>query len=172
MDSVKTDADKIIRKATVKYRLQLKCDDMKKSLFPTVKYRPSDYKYIERNVRGLALLITAEDRKSTENINIDNVRLSMKKSCKNPNEAEDERIKDLEAEDEHSEAENSIEKDSSEEEEIVDVESDQENKAEEEISNSKENNVEEKSKKVESNRTILPPSSTGRVRFLPKKFTS
>ena len=50
-----------------------------------------------------------------------------------------------------------------------DVESDQENKEEEEEI---ENNVKEKSKKVESNRTILPPSSTGRVRFLPKKFTS
>ena len=172
VDSVKTDADKIIRKATIKYRLQLKCDDMKKSLFPTVKYRPSDYKYIERNVRGLALLITAEDRKSTENINIDNVRLSLKKPSKNPNEAEDERIEDVEAEDEHSEAENSKEKDSSEEEEIVDVGSVQENKEEEEISNSKENDVEEKSKKVESNRTSLPPSSTGRLRFLPRKFTS
>ena len=174
VDSVKIDDDKVVRKATIKYRLQKKCDDMKKSLFPTVKYRPGEYKYIERSVRGLALLVTSEDRKKSEEIDIDVLRQTMKKK---------ETVETIE---ENSETEESSNDDSNEVEvnsknDNTDSEVEENNDAE---SNDDENDdsgnkkdVEKKDldekKKTESKeakKKLLPPSSTGRMRFLPRKF--
>ena len=72
VDTVKIDEDNIVRKVTLKYRVPQKC---------TVReYKPTVFKYTERNVRGLALLVTAEERQNSENINLDDIRLSMKKN--------------------------------------------------------------------------------------------
>ena len=174
VDSVKIDDDKVVRKATIKYRLQKKCDDMKKSLFPTVKYRPGEYKYIERSVRGLALLVTSEDRKKSEEIDIDVLRQTMKKK---------ETVETIE---ENSETEESSNDDSnevkvnskndntdSEVEENNDAESnDDENDDSGNKKDDEKKDLHEK-KKTESKevkKKLLPPSSSGRMRFLPRKF--
>ena len=68
-DSVKKGNDNHVRKVTIKYRVPQKC--------PANEYKPSQFRYTERNVRGLALLVAAEDRDKTENINIDDLRLSV-----------------------------------------------------------------------------------------------
>ena len=66
IDSVKTDSDGLIRKATVKYKLPSKGD--------TMELKTQPYKYAERNVRGLALIVTAEERKQSEAIDIDDFK--------------------------------------------------------------------------------------------------
>ena len=53
-------------------------------------YKPSEFRYTERNVRGLALLVAAEDKKDAENINIDDLRLSAHIS--EPSDQEDDPI--------------------------------------------------------------------------------
>ena len=68
--TAKEDTDKYVRKVTLKYRTPQKCD--------AEEYKPTVFKYTERNVRGLALLVTAEERKNSENINLDDIRLSTK----------------------------------------------------------------------------------------------
>ena len=49
--SVKKDDDDVVRKVTVKYKLAQPKDK--------VDYQAKPYKYAERNVRGLALVVTA-----------------------------------------------------------------------------------------------------------------
>ena len=66
IDSVKTDEDNFVRKVTVKYKLPSKGN--------TLDYEPQPFKYAERNVRGLALVVTAEERKQTEAIDIDDFK--------------------------------------------------------------------------------------------------
>ena len=70
VDTAKEDTDKHVRKVTLKYRTPQKC--------AAREYKPTVFKYTERNVRGLALLVTAEERKNSENINLDDIRLSTK----------------------------------------------------------------------------------------------
>ena len=69
VDNAKVDSDKHVRKVTIKYRVPQKCQ--------AIKYKPSVFRYTERNVRGLALLVAAEDKEKTENINVDNLRHSI-----------------------------------------------------------------------------------------------
>ena len=60
-------------KVKVRYKpKQKKDDDVEKNI-------PSATKYTERNVRGLALLIIAEERKETEDLNIDELRFRYQK---------------------------------------------------------------------------------------------
>ena len=69
IDTVKIDSDQVVRKVTVKYKLPQSGDDL--------ELKHLKYKYGERNVRGLALLVTAQERKNIEvngNIDIDQVR--------------------------------------------------------------------------------------------------
>lgn len=66
IDSVKVDTDKIVRKVTVRYKLPQRSSGS--------DYVPTVTKYTERNVRGLALLVTAEERKATESSSFDNTR--------------------------------------------------------------------------------------------------
>ena len=69
IDSVKVDDDGLVRKVTVKYKLSQSGEDLQLKLMK--------YKYAERNVRGLALLLTAAERKDLEkasDVNFDDVR--------------------------------------------------------------------------------------------------
>ena len=66
IDSVKTDSDNAVRKVTVKYKLPQKGD--------TMDLVPMPYKFAERNVRGLALVITAQERAEVERVNLDDLR--------------------------------------------------------------------------------------------------
>ena len=52
--SVQMDEDKVVRKVMVRYKLKNKGDGS--------EYKPSADKFIERNVGGLGILVTAEDR--------------------------------------------------------------------------------------------------------------
>ena len=67
--SVKTDSDGVVRKVTVKYKLNQPKNT-------GVNYSESPYKYAERNVRGLALLITAQEKRETEGVDTDILRTS------------------------------------------------------------------------------------------------
>ena len=118
VDSVKKDSDNYVRKVTIKYRVPQKC--------PAIEYKPSVFRYTERNVRGLALLMAAEDRKNAENINIDDLRLSAPISDSSADD-DDDQMKDNESSDEQETNQNALK--------------------------------------------ALNPSSTGRRRFLPKKFS-
>ena len=55
---VKTDTDNIVRKVTLRYKI--------KNAGKGEMYVPTAYKYVERNVRGLALVVTAEERNKNE----------------------------------------------------------------------------------------------------------
>ena len=60
INTVKVDKDGVVRKVTVKYRN------------PTNQGRaPSVFKYVERNMRKLALFVKAEERREFENIDFD-----------------------------------------------------------------------------------------------------
>ena len=66
--SVKKDDDDVVRKVTVKYKLAQPKDK--------VDYQARPYKYAERNVRGLALVVTAQERNEIEGIDVDNCRFN------------------------------------------------------------------------------------------------
>ena len=66
ISSVKTDPDNIVRKVTIKYKLPQ--SGLNQELVP------STYKYAERNVRNLALVVTAQECEEIETINIDEIR--------------------------------------------------------------------------------------------------
>ena len=136
IDSVKVDPDNVVRKVTEKYKVRQKGD--------AAKYEPNVYKYLERNVRGLAMLVTVEERKNLESINLDDLRLP--------------KIKDTEA--------NETSKDDSNAafEAVEDEKATQVN----EVDVPEEENVE---KEVNENLIQLHPSSTGRKRWLPSRFT-
>ena len=64
-DNDKGDIDKNLRKVTIEYRVSQKCQ--------AIEYKPSVFRYTERNVRDPALLVAAEDKGKTENINVDDL---------------------------------------------------------------------------------------------------
>ena len=68
IDSVKMDQDKVVRKVIVRYKLQ-----QRKS---GEDYLPTVTKYTERNVRGLALLVSAEERNEAGSKNVDYMRFT------------------------------------------------------------------------------------------------
>ena len=68
--SVKKDSDDVVRKVTIKYNLAQPKDK--------VEYKAMPYKYAERKVRGLALVITAQERKDVVGIILDDIRFDNK----------------------------------------------------------------------------------------------
>ena len=68
ISTVKTDDDGIVRKVTVQYKLSQGAGDKDYTALP--------YKYAQRNVRGLALVVTAQERAEVENIDLDDIRFS------------------------------------------------------------------------------------------------
>ena len=99
VDSVKVDPDKVVRKVTVRYKLKQKTGEE--------EYTPTVTKYVERHVRGLALLVTAEERKNLEEIDVDGYqkKISPQEDCSNVVGEEEEHLqeeepdKDLKVED-------------------------------------------------------------------------
>ena len=65
---------------------------------PLIKqHKPSVFKYAKRNVRGLALIITTEEKKKAESFKIDDVRLAFNRPPEEHNDVEE--IQNSEAED-------------------------------------------------------------------------
>ena len=92
--SVKIISDNIVRKDPVKYRTPQKLHNASK---PQMKqYKPSVSKYAERNVRGLALIITDEEKKEAESFKIDDARLAFNRKPKEQDDAKE--IENSEAE--------------------------------------------------------------------------
>ena len=60
IDSVKEDKDKRVRKVVVKYKLRSATNNF-----------GNTFKYADRNVRGLALLVKAEERSGNQVVDID-----------------------------------------------------------------------------------------------------
>ena len=156
VDSVKKDPDNVVRKVTVKYRTEQKCD--------AKQYKPSAFKYTERSVRGLALLVTAEDRKNSEKINIDEVRLCLDKYPKYEWDDDKKTVKwSQNSENNSNDDENNVGNEDNDVQE-VDEAIVPESVKEKEIP---------KPNKNDSNKSklkVLPSTSSGRVRHLPKKF--
>ena len=152
---MKTDADGCVRKVTVKYKLTHAADD-------GVAYKASPYKYAERNVRGLALVMTAQERNDVENIDLDAVRFDKKV---------DEEIDNSGQNDENKRED---EQEASVFNEEREIETDQEvsNPNDEENSNieASENILEKENPNPENLARLLPPSSRGRIRRKPKKL--
>ena len=137
-----------MRKVTVKYKLKQKKDPK-----DPMKYLPLVYKYCERNVRGLALIMTKEERNQIENIDLDELRFrfprrSEKKNNNNSNNEEeaDQNIPDVNDDDDEINSEDDREVVSEETNEVVP--SPNRNKHLKEIT----------------------PSSTGRLRWKPDKY--
>ena len=63
IDSVKEDKDKRVRKVVVKYKLRSATNNF-----------GNTFKYADRNVRGLALLVKAEERSGNQVVDIDENR--------------------------------------------------------------------------------------------------
>ena len=152
ISSVKTDSDGVVRKVTVKNKLNQPKNT-------GVNYSESPYKYAERNVRGLALLITAQEKRDTECVDTDLLRTSPWLYNKD-----------------HTEEYN-------DEENVIDDESHEENVNENQESNFIENNVEseediteleaEENTAENVNRNelqIISPTSTRRKRWKPKRL--
>ena len=151
IDSVKVDDDNQIRKVIVKYKVRAKNTD------PPTVLRPTTYKYTERNVRGLALLIKAEEIDNCENIDLDQLRLESR-----PGGEEDDESN--ESTPDGNDAEEGDDNNGSEEQE----EGDENNS--EDIHDDVQPQEEEENENNEDKERMLPPSSTGRKRMIPKKF--
>ena len=87
VDSVKVDTDGQVRRCVVKYKIV--------SSDPA-KY-PTSFKYVERNVRGLALLIKAEEREDFENHDLDQDRFHAEAN-EDSNHSEEGETEDVEEE--------------------------------------------------------------------------
>ena len=135
ISSVKTDSDGVVRKVTVKYKLNQPKNT-------GVNYSESPYKYAERNVRGLALLITAQEKRDTECVDTDILRTSpwlYNKDHTEENNDEENVIED----------ENHEENDNESEEDITELEAENVNRNE---------------------LQTISPTSTGRKRWKPKRL--
>ena len=69
IESVKLDPDNIVRKVIVKYKVRNNKGNSESDFKPFEK----NFKYAERNVRGLAFLVTVQERSETEKVNLDEV---------------------------------------------------------------------------------------------------
>ena len=166
IDAVKVDDDGVVRKATVKYKLRQSGTNEVLINMP--------YKYAQRNVRGLALLITAEERNELQEIDLDEVRL-----VANNDAQEEEFLVDSN----NAEEKGIVDSNDEQEETFVDDQDfpdDDENL--EDVSNEKEHSSEDDDNPFDVEPTIpakpnlsdvrkvLPPTSSGRRRFLPKRL--
>ena len=126
----------------------------------------SAYRYAERNVRNLALVVTAQECEEIEAINIDEVR-----ALNRPEETEEYTPIDEEENDvpndtfRHEEAENDAE--NPENEEIVEEDIDE---TTDELTTELTESNDANSSKKNSDLKELPRTSTGRVRWKPKKL--
>ena len=78
---------------------------------PLIKqHKPSVFKYAKRNVRGLALIITAEEKKKTESFKIDDARLAFNRIPEDQNDVKE--IQNSEAEDNVDDDTNSMKEES------------------------------------------------------------
>ena len=165
ISSVKTDQDCIVRKVTVQYKL---AQGPGKKICSDPGYKAMPYKYAERNVRGLALVVTSQERADVENIDLDDIRF------RNAGDNTFDTNHTTEAEEADDDTSATIN------EEEINVQDDEEaakNKEDEAVQNEEnEHNSEtiEKpndAKEIEERNTrLLPPSSTGRIRMKPKKL--
>ena len=159
--SVKTDPDNIVRKVTVRYKLPQSGLDH--------KLTPSPYKYAERNVRNPALVATAQECEEIENINIDEIRTFNRpeeaKANVPTNENDDQT--DVLRQNFNDEPENDEE---IHDEEIFEEDVDVEEIDDEPIDEPSVDSNDENSRSEKYNLKALPKSSTGRLRWQPKKF--
>ena len=166
ISSVKTDPDDVVRKVTVKYKLGQ--SGLNHNLVP------SPFKYTERNVRNLALVVTAQEAKEVEEINLDEIRFNNRKE-------NDEEINDVE----NNEGEHDVFRQASNEEniqqndELIPSENDDNDEAPNNAAQSEpdgfaspgedERNTDE-AKVNERKAREIPMSSTGRIRWKPDKL--
>ena len=147
--SLKTDEDGVVRTATIKYKITK--SDKKDEL------NPSPYKYAERNVRNLALIVTAQECKKVETINLDDIRFN-----KDEGKQIDEKLQnDEQFENIPREVNNSEENEPKDVRQTNNAEIDDENQAEEQ--------VEKESEAIETSQE-LPKTSSGRKVKTPKKL--
>ena len=147
--SVKKDDDDVVRKVTVKYKLAQPKDK--------VDYQAKPYKYAERNVRGLALVVTAQERNEIEGIDVDECRFN-------------KNIEMSEGEESHAPEENEDQTDENDDElSENEVKSNENDDKSNENDDHKDGNVEEESNS-HLNERKLPATSTGRKRWKPNKL--
>ena len=166
IDSVKTDPDQRVRKVVVKYKLQ------SKKTKTSLTNHPKVYKYAERNIRGLALLIKAEERPEEENVDIDQIRFRRNA----PDDEEENNKNSSEEKEKEDDSENQeVEVDADEEEkteqnEVTDSDEGEKEDAVQTIDDEveAENDVQKEDPRADR---ILEPTSSGRTRYRPKKFT-
>ena len=152
ISSVKTDTDNIVRKVTIKYKLPQ--SGLNHNLVP------SAYKYAERNVRNLALVVTAQECEEIETINIDEVR-ALNRPAENKEYTPIDEENDVP--NDHEEVEYDAENQENEVFEDIDETTDEPTT---DLTESNDTN----SSKKESNLKELPRTSTGRIRWKPKKL--
>ena len=171
--SVKKDDDDVVRKVTVKYKLAQPKDQ--------VDYQAKPYKYAERNVRGLALIVTAQERKDVEGIEVDEIRFDKNIEVSDDDESQGQEINQTKTDgifdnnvqtndDEHYD-DHTIENDvQSNENDVKSNENDdQTNESEDDQVKPTEVNVEDNSDAHLDERK-LPATSTGRKRWKPNKL--
>ena len=137
-----------MRKVTIKYKLPQ--SGLSHDLVP------STYKYAERNVRNLALVVTAQECEEIETINIDEIR-----ALNRPEETEEYNPSDEENDFQHEEAENDAENE--------DIFEDNNEETDEPITRNTESD-DANSRKEKSDLRELPRTSTGRIIKKPEKL--
>ena len=153
VDSVKVDPDQQVRKVVVKYKTKPRPDQQR-----------NVFKYAERNVRGLALLIKAEEREDFENTEVDNARFDPQVELDNSND--EEIVDNVEENDENKESHTRSVDNVEEVEEMNSYEPNDDNL--EETEGDQVNVNREPSDPLEDR--IIAPSSTGRKRWAPSKL--
>ena len=143
LHSVKTDADGIVRKVTVRYRL------------PKNESNHRQFKYVERNVRGLALIMTSQEKEDFQEQIVDDRRF-------------DDVISNVSSEHDESEAED--QENSNDDQERNPDEAFEEVPSYTNDEDANEPIVNEGRKKNDDARVQLEPSSTGRKSFTPSRL--
>ena len=157
IDSVKVDPDGHVRRVIVRYKI-----------------KPNVFKYAERNVRGLALLVKSEERPELEDIDLDQIRFA----ANVPDEATETLDEESNDVDDTTPSHEAVE--DNDNIEIVandDLSSEGENEIDDqhEASNSNSDHYDDETKNSSSEdesmkARILAPSSSGRKRYLPKRL--
>ena len=155
---VKTDEDKIVRKVTLRYKI--------KNAGKGENYVPAADKYVDRNVRGLALVITAEERYDVEN------KLS---EVQNPVEEHDDHFIDEKMEFKNTEVGGEVDIDvkktifDDNNEEGVRI-FDDDNSVDLKENGGQELDAADKEDRVGDGKDSLPPTSSGRRRRKPQRY--
>ena len=143
------------------------------------------YKYAQRNVRGLALLITAEERNDLQEIDLDEVRLAANNDAQeeenlvDSNDAEERGIVNSKGAEEKGIVESNDEQKESfvddqdfpdDEENSEDVSYEEEHSSEDDDNHFDVEPTIPAKPNLSDVRKVLPPTSSGRRRFLPKRL--